>query len=132
MIIEGVIDRLYSVFGYDTVHRINQRMNYISGESSIHGEGLFAARDFEPGEYIGRLTDVYRKGAGPSKVTHMASKINHSWNPNCRVQRQETPRPTHTYMYHDLYSLTHINEGDELTVNYNEYPEFKDANPKWK
>jgi hypothetical protein len=74
-------------------------------DSSIHGKGLFAMRDFEEGEVVcpGRLD---------GKRTPGGRFINHS--PNCNVKPQKNGD--------DIYAIAvrKISAGDELLVDYRE------------
>lgn len=76
--------------------------------SDIHGKGVFASWPFEEGAILGPM-EVN------GKQTILRAYINHSPNPNCRLDDQGY-----------LYALRRINgcrggdRGEELTINYRE------------
>jgi SET domain-containing protein len=101
---------------------------YEIGDSEIHGQGVMANRKMKHGDIIDKATDPSRKENGLPKVTPMGSKLNHSWDPNCMLNVVVTSR----IIFHNLIAYKDIEPGDELTVDYSKYPEFKDPKPNWK
>ena len=90
---------------------------YVS-QSPIDGVGLFASVNVFPMDVIGVAIDSNQN------VTPMASKINHSWSPNCRLSYQNNQW--------FLYSFRPIPQGNELTVDYRDTPDFiLKPNPQW-
>jgi hypothetical protein len=88
-------------------------------DSSIHGVGLFAKKDFNK-------NDLLFKAIYPTKqISYHGSLINHSYNPN-------------TYLFENkngwfIIGLKNIKEGDEITVDYRDTPYFiKKPDPSWK
>lgn len=88
--------------------------NWITSPSKIQGEGVFATRWLTPGELIG-VAIVETLGFIPS-VTAFGSKINHSYSPNT-VLRYDYSTNTH-----NLYTITNIAPGTELTADYRHTP----------
>ncbi|NND44058.1 MAG: SET domain-containing protein-lysine N-methyltransferase [Xanthomonadales bacterium] len=92
-------------------------------DSSIHGKGLFAARDIETGRYIG----LYEGEETLQDGTHVLwveqddgewlgydgsnelRYLNHDASPNCEMDGQE------------LYAARNIKAGEELTIDYGEW-----------
>jgi hypothetical protein len=101
---------------------------YEYGDSKIHGTGVMANRKIENGDIVDKATDPSRKKDGLPKVTPMGSKLNHSWDPNCTLNTVATSR----ILFHNLIAHKDIEPGEELTVDYSKYPEFKDPQSSWK
>lgn len=95
------------------------------GNSQIHGKGVMAGRNMNKGSIVDKATDPSSRA--DDKITHMGSKLNHSPNPNCLLNKVETSR----IIFHNLITTKDVDEGEELTVNYGDYPEFKDPDPEW-
>lgn len=101
---------------------------YEFGDSKIHGTGVMSNRKMKHGDIIDKATDPSRKKDGIQAVTSMGSKLNHSWDPNCMLNMVVTSR----IIFYNLIAYRDIEPGDELTVDYSKYPEFKDPKPDWK
>jgi len=107
-----------------------------------YGRGIFAARNIKKGEYIevapvivipktewkqmrGRILSnyVFRWGDDKALALGYGSLYNHSYAPNARyltnIENQSI----------DFYAGEDIQEGEEITVNYNGDP--KDQSPVW-
>lgn len=94
-------------------------------KSKIHGQGVMAGRNLKNGSIVDKATDPSSRAQ--DKITHMGSKLNHSTKPNCLLKRIETSR----IIFHNLIAARDVEEGEELTVNYADYPEFADPDPGW-
>jgi SET domain-containing protein len=110
----------------EALERLYEDSNYEYGKSDIHGTGVFASKEFNSDDTIDKATDLYKDGIG--EITPMGSKLNHSWDPNCILARVVTPRG----IYHNLIAYKAIALGDELTVDYSKYTEFKNPGADWK
>lgn len=86
--------------------------NWALSASKIHGVGIFSSLTQSPNSFIDVAID------NKDKVTYFGSKINHSWNPTCRLIYS---KGTKTY---DIYSIKQINKGDEITADYTFTPDF--------
>jgi hypothetical protein len=81
-------------------------------QSSVHGNGLYTDVHREPGECIG--IGVYRhKG-----VSYILSWINHSKVCNCELRYDSL------FGTWNIWTLRPIVRGTELTLNYNDPPDF--------
>jgi hypothetical protein len=91
---------------------------YLSN-STIHGEGVFAARKVIRGEIIDIA--IYLE-----KITFFGSKINHSWNPCAElIFNNETNE-------YNVVAIEDIDKDKEITVDYCKTPNFiKKPNPNW-
>ena len=89
---------------------------YIS-KSPIHGYGVFAKAYLESNTNVGRVTNPY------PKVTAMGKRINHSYEPNCRLSYYDDR--------HELLTIQDIKEGEELTVDYDFCPGFIGTDVTW-
>jgi SET domain-containing protein len=105
----------------ETLERLYENNNYEYGDSDIHGTGIFAARHFDRENIIDKATDM-------GDITPMGSKLNHSWDPNCILARVVTIKG----IYHNLIAYKEIQSGDELTVDYSKYQEFKNPGVDWE
>jgi SET domain-containing protein len=112
----------------EKLHSLYEGTAYKFGPSKIHGTGVMANRKMKHGDVIDKATDPSRKEKGMPKVTPMGTKLNHSWDPNCILNMVVTSR----IIFHNLIAYKDIKPGDELTVDYSKYPEFKDPKPNWK
>ena len=97
------------------------------GKSEIEGIGIFANKEIPAHTIIGKASEPFKYGK-PITTTPMGSKINHSWSPNCCINRVISGDRIH----HTLSALWDIEQGEELTVDYREFPEFKNPDPNWK
>ena len=97
---------------------------YKIGPSKIHGNGIFAKKNFEPGEYINICVSKIRDKYPQFDITNFGSHLNHSHIPNAELKVE---RP-----YYKTYAREKIKSGEEVTVDYSEYPEFAQPEPHWK
>lgn len=87
--------------------------------SKIQGQGVFIKETIPANHFI----DVVIENA--IMITFFGSKINHSWNPNCKLYQYKD--------YHWLVSQKPILAGEELTINYYYTPAFiKKPNDNWR
>jgi hypothetical protein len=101
--------------------------NWEYGKSEIEGMGIFANKEIPEHTIIGKATNPFEAGKLIT-TTGMGSKINHAWSPNCQINRVISGNMIH----HTLSTLWDIEQGEELTVDYRGFPEFKDPDPDWK
>ena len=115
-----------------------------SGESTVHGRGVFATEPIAAGTLVdaspvlvipsddwealtGTAVDGYLWGWGEEGNAAIAfgivSLVNHSYAPNCRYQHDLDAEVV------ELLALRDIAVGEELTVNYNGDPDG--ADPLW-
>ena len=94
------------------------------GKSDIEGIGILANREIPAHTIIGKATEPYKD---IPRVTPMGTKINHSSKPNCYLNRIGSDETA----YHNFVTSWEIESGEELTVDYSKYPEFKDPDPNW-
>lgn len=96
---------------------------YYITSSPIQGVGVFAARDFDPGEFI----EVGIDGVMGRITQGFGNLINHSWAPNSKIVWNST---RWTY---DCIANTRISRDTEITINYRNTPWFiKGPDPTWK
>ena len=94
-------------------------------DSKIHGVGLFAKVDIPAGDFI-HITHLWNTVANTYinfKPNHL---YNHSWEPNCYVERN-LPSP-----FVALFARKDIAEGEELTVDYLEFDELEIPEKEWE
>lgn len=84
-------------------------MKIYINKSTIHGEGLFAAKDLFIYEYLFTVIKDH-------KITKIGEKINHSYSPNCVLARNNND--------FEIYSNENIDKDTELTVDYTFTPEY--------
>ena len=90
--------------------------NYYVGPSKIQGKGVFAAKNFSKGGYIGKLHKII-----PNKdydYTELGRLYNHSDNPNALNVLDNN-------MTRHLISLREIKHGEELTADYRLQPDLE-------
>lgn len=93
---------------------------YLSS-SNIHGIGVFSKKKFLPNSFVDTAIDEHQE------VTYFGSKINHSWNPSCRLIYNSSNKTYGIYTIKELYS------NDEITVDYTFTPPFiKKPDLNWK
>jgi hypothetical protein len=85
-------------------------MNYVTQSSEIHGQGNFATQAIAAGDAIGLLVD---KGIGTPLIRY----TNHSFTPNAKAERT-------AYMDISAIALRDIAAGEEITIDYRDYPNF--------
>lgn len=87
--------------------------------SLIHGVGIFTKLNIMKDKKIYKAIDKNRN------ITFFGSKINHSNNPNAYLKK------INSSWY--IYSINYIKKFTELTLNYNDTPDFiMKPDPKWK
>ena len=100
------------------------------GPSDIHGTGVFAREPIGGNEMVDLLVTGLRAGGllGVDR-TEMGKFINHQSSPNGRMEK--VPSAPDKYY---LRSLSNIEPGSELTMDYNDTPYFvakpKDIDPE--
>ncbi len=129
VIIIYITANIYKKIKYLQYKRYQDYLDNIDGEtintdivikdSSIHGVGLFAKKDFNKNDYL-------FKGIHPTKeITHYASLINHSYKPNSYLLENKNGW--------FVIALKHIKNGDEITADYRHTPYFiAKPDPSWK
>ena len=95
-------------------------MRWRSGPSKIHGNGAFATEPIRGGEFVDYLVTGLKAGGllGMNR-TALGKKINHQSVPNGRMEIV----PSKSDQYY-LRSLSDISPGAELTMDYNDSPDF--------
>ena len=88
--------------------------SYYVGDSEIHGEGVFADKDYPKGTNIGKFHDINDSNY---TFTELGKKHNHSNTPNCKNKLKNDSR----YMI----TLKPVNKGEELTTNYTLQPDLE-------
>ena len=95
-----------------------QRWN--EGPSDIHGRGAFAAEPISEGEPVDMLVNqLYAGGLAGGDQTALGKLINHQSTPNGRMEN--VPGTPDQYY---LRSLSPIESGSELTMDYNDTPDW--------
>jgi len=84
-------------------------------KSKIHGQGLFTKLPIKSGERLGTGYVIHNNR---KFRLALGSFVNHSDTPNMLILEREDG----DYLLRDLYTSRPIEEGEELTVNYEEYP----------
>lgn len=88
-------------------------------KSKIQGVGLFTGKNYKPNEEL--LLAITNNHT----VTNLCKKVNHCNHPNSTLKRK--------YDGWYLYSIKHINKGEEITADYNNTPSFiKKPDISWK
>ena len=96
------------------------KQNVYVAPSSIHGKGLFARRDLAAESYIGTYRGIFTRNDGkyvlwtyPDNIKPIGRRgmnlfryLNHDENPNAEFDG------------YDLIALRDIDEGEEITFNY--------------
>ena len=95
------------------------------GESAIHGRGLFAKRSIRAGDYIGTYRGplcVDEESAGPHVL--WVEQEDGEWlgrdGRNVLRYMNHHPKPCAQFEGFDLYALTDIAAGSEVTIHYGE------------
>ena len=111
------------------------------------GRGVYARCDIKKGEIIERcpiievpkydmsklresilVTYFFYFGKNKNRLVialGFGSIYNHAYKPNARYKIRHTEKTI------DFISLSNIKKDDEITVNYNNYPNPKDKSPLW-
>ena len=107
--------------------------DFVIGESKIQGLGLFSKRPRAKGERLFVAID------SNEVVTPIGSKINHCPGKNVDAAQSILPN---TYLSENpdkttgkwwIISLRNIDAGEELTVDYNNTPDFiTKPDPRWR
>ncbi len=99
---------------------------YISA-SKIHGEGLFANKDFVSGENICLVIDLSKSVSGhpDSYISDVGRKVNHQFNPH-----SNSKLVTSNNIHWHLISTRPIKKDEEITSNYHEAPPFIKRNTR--
>lgn len=95
-------------------------ISVIIKKSCIEGDGVFSVYEIPKNYFLGVVIDMYKH------ITYVGSKINHSWNPTCRI--------VHDLMDDQYYLVSNknIQSDEELTVDYTFTPDFiKKPDPNW-
>jgi len=88
--------------------------------SSIHGLGLFAAKNILPKTELG-ISHVKDKRFSHGYIrTSLGGFFNHSEKPNCEAKYAED--------FIKLKTITAINSGEEITVDYRKHDWIKKLN----
>lgn len=117
----ALLQRLYAGLedsGLAAMHQLyvkaaNSRTGWYIGDSEIAGQGIFAARDYQPGDVLGlAMTDGDRDEFGTRiwNLTEMARYCNHQLNANSLLVRDG-----------DCYNLVAskaIQTDEEIVANY--------------
>jgi hypothetical protein len=90
--------------------------NYYIGKSKIQGDGAFAKRSIQPGEYIGKVHTIIEPYS-KYKFEELGHKHNHSEKPN--VQNVLIGNERH------LFATRPIRKNQELTSNYRLQPDLE-------
>lgn len=114
----NAIDKLQTIYIQESD---DSQKKYFIDKSKIHGQGVFAGRWLDKELNLGRVTDPY------PNVTTIGSKVNHSKNPNCILRKIQIANN----IFHDLVTAEDISPNEELTLDYNKYEGFLNADPSW-
>jgi hypothetical protein len=96
----------------------NEDKFYIA-KSNIHGVGIYVNNNYKKDKEIMMVIDKNRN------ITELAKKLNHCNKPNTIIKEKNDG------WY--IYALQDIKKDTELTVNYNDTPDFiVKPNPSWK
>jgi len=99
--------------------------NYEVKDSDIHGKGVFATKNFDPGDFINvAITSKSNGGTLWYKTTHFGGLLNHSDFPNAVTKKEKD-------VYH-TYALNPIKMGDEITVDYTVNKDLEQPKSGWK
>ena len=94
-------------------------------DSEIHGKGIFAKKDIEEDDYIGKaLTRVSNTGDFDQdfRRTKLGRYVNHSLDSNVKLEKDDEDE---NILY--LLAIKNIKKDDELTCNYRDLDEFIDT-----
>ncbi len=123
MLIMSIIFILLMVFMlFLFIHNMNKDKpcgNLYIDKSNIHGVGVYTKKNYNKNDRIFLAIDNNKR------ITYTGSKINHCNNPNTQL--------LNTSEGWNIVALDKIKKNMELTVNYNNTPDFiKKADPNWK
>lgn len=96
--------------------------NFEIKDSDIHGKGVFATKKMKSGDFI-NIALIKGKEDYP-KTTFFGAHINHSSKPNARTRFEGD--------YYRTYSVTDINPGDEITVDYRNNKSLEQPEEDWE
>ena len=92
------------------------------GKSEIEGEGVFATQNLSPNEYIGNVVTKVKENKNgwlDFKITENLGKwINHQLTPK---NNSKLVKEGNKYV---LRANSKINQGQEITIDYNKNPSF--------
>ena len=96
---------------------------FVIDKSNIDGQGVIASQNIKKGEFIGTaFTDEAaaraKKGAQHDTRTRLGQKLNHQDKENA-IQKSENNTL-------NVYAKDGISEGEEITVNYINSPDYVD------
>jgi hypothetical protein len=102
------------------IHYIRKDLvNLYIYKSNIHGDGLYTNKKIFKGEIISLMIN------NDKTITYNGTKINHSFTPNTKLEKTKNGW--------EIIALQNINKYTELTVDYNDTPDFiKKAESNWK
>jgi len=93
--------------------------NYVIRPSSIHGNGVFAKKDFKKGEFI---NTHFEPG---EKITGFGANLNHCPNPNARSIKQGDGG-------YKTYAEKNIAQDDEVTLDYTVNQDLEQPQKGWR
>jgi hypothetical protein len=96
--------------------------NFKIDNSNIHGKGVIATKEIEPGTKIN--VALFKGKEKGYHTTKFGAYINHSSDPNAKTKFEEDQYVT--------YSEKKINPGDEITVDYKVNPDLEQPDPSWE
>jgi hypothetical protein len=101
----------------------NLNPNFKIDKSPIHGNGIIATKELQPGEFIN--VALY-KGDDISgfHTTRFGAYLNHSYNPNAITNKDGDKYLT--------YAGKKINSGEEITVDYTKNLELEQPDLSWE
>ena len=92
---------------------------YVIDKSPIHGKGVFAAKTFQPGDFI-EVAII-----NGTSTPHFGKWLNHKDNANSVIDLDESGK-------YNVYAGTAINVGEEITVDYATEPTLKQPQKNWR
>lgn len=93
--------------------------NYVIRPSPIHGNGIFANRDFKKGEFI---NTHFEPG---EEITDFGAHLNHCSSPTARSYRLDDGS-------YKTYAEKDIKKGDEVTLDYTVNKDLEQPQKGWK
>ena len=101
---------ILSVIGLSSLLLLLTDNSFYIAKSNIHGVGLFVNNNYKKGDKIMMVIDNNKN------ITKLANKINHCNNANTIIKKE--------YDGWYIYSVQDIKNKSELTINYNDTPDF--------
>lgn len=102
----------------------NKFGKWVISKSKIEGIGVFSAFDIKKDSFIGTVI-VYVLYFFPVITRDFGSMINHSHNPNSKLEYNEDKRTW------ELLAIKDIFLGTEITVDYDDTPWFIEKSKPW-